>query len=835
MKSEKIIYLVLIILAVITPGTFYYFFFLTAFLLLLFKNIKAFKFVTSKSFIFLTGLLLFVHPLLAGGNNISLLGINYSLDSSLTGLQMIMRAVIIIPSIKLLFRNLSAGSMNNFWKSLGLTHFDSAFSISKKIMPVLKSTTNNYFGKMSRTKRKQLLTNPVEFIARFLAVLLTSHSTTDEKNYKGTTMKNLMFFLMALLVSSNIYGQTTDTIPAYNLGEVIITAKNENIVKASSIIEVDSEQIQRSLASTVTDAVGFESGIRTQVNSKGETPFYIRGFSQKQIAVFIDGIPVYFPYEGDLDLNQIPAASIEKITISKGMPSILYGPNSMGGTINIVTKENKEGFGFNANLRTGSADGISLNTRGEFLNLKWNINGQYDKSSGYFLSKSFNNTVNEDGGRRENSQHENLGGTLRLTFSPLPKVKFSYSMFLSSNSRGVPPEIYTNRPRFWKYTEWKKYLHNLAVNILFDESLIIKGNLFYDKYRNVLDSYDDDIYSTQTQKYAFHSIYNDDSRGLNINSIIKLNFIPLTKLVLMYKKDVHREQSNIGQPIGEYRAETITVGAEQEYNFNHRLAGVAAIGYDSMNPLFANNAPLRRSCLIINGHAGLNYLVNDWINVHAHISKKSRFPTLKEFYSEVLGRNIANPDLSAERSMNYELGFELKLVSYSPLKINFFFSDVKDMIQLVNLPDAMRQFQNIGKVQLAGFETELGINASIFESKINYTFLSAENLAADAKNRILDNRPKHVLNMINLKNYPMGFEWLIEASFVSSRYSINGDTGEFIEMPDYFLLNVKLSQKFFGYYTLAAGITNILDKYYESEYGFPQPGREYILNLSVSL
>jgi outer membrane cobalamin receptor len=648
-------------------------------------------------------------------------------------------------------------------------------------------------------------------------------------------MKRIILLLLFLFILFKIYGQTTDTIPAYNLGEVIVTAKNENIVKASSIIEVDFAQMQRSLASTVTDAISMEAGIRTQVNSKGEIPVYIRGFSQKQIAVFIDGIPVYFPYEGELDLNQIPTASIEKITISKGMPSILYGPNSMGGTVNIITQENREGFGFGASFQTGSKQSISLNTRGEFLNLKWNVGGQFNKSSGFYLPGSFNNTVNEDGNRRDNSHYENLGGFLRLTHSPSKNIHLSYSLFLTDNSRGIPPNIYSIRPRYWKFTEWKKYLHSFAFNVFLGKSFAVKGNLFYDKYRNVLDSYDDNTYTTQTLKSAFHSTYDDNSRGLNLTSFINPDFFPLTKLTMLYKADIHREQGNIQLPWGEYKTETLTIGIEQEFNLTDKLFGVTGISYDRMNPLFANNAPLRSSCSVLNGHAGLNYEINNWLNFHAHASKKSRFPTLKEFYSEVLGRNIANPDLSVEKSMNYEVGFKIDIKTENPLKLIFFFSDVKDMIQLLNLPDGIRQFQNLGKVQLAGFETEVGLDASIFDSKINYTFLSAKNLSVNAINRILDNRPKHVLNIINSKKYPPGFEWIIESSFVNSRYSSDGDTGEFIKMPDYFLLNVKLSQKFFEQYYLAAGITNILGKYYESEYGFPQPGREYILQLGISL
>jgi hypothetical protein len=183
MKSEKIIYLTIITFAVILPVKFYFYFFIAALLLILNKDFRAFKFVRSKSFIFLLVLLLLIHPLLGGEKNISILGIKYSCDSFITGLQMIMRAAVIIPSVKLLFGNLHGSNVNNFWNKFGLTYFDSTFNMSKNLMPNLKDTTNNYFGGMSLNEKKQFLLNPIEFIARFLAVLLTTQNTADKNNY----------------------------------------------------------------------------------------------------------------------------------------------------------------------------------------------------------------------------------------------------------------------------------------------------------------------------------------------------------------------------------------------------------------------------------------------------------------------------------------------------------------------------------------------------------------------------------------------------------------------------------------------------------------------------
>jgi len=39
-----------------------------------------------------------------------------------------------------------------------------------------------------------------------------------------------------------------------------------------------------------------------------------------------------------VDLGQMPVDAVEKVTVTQGNASVLYGPNSLGGSINIVTQ-----------------------------------------------------------------------------------------------------------------------------------------------------------------------------------------------------------------------------------------------------------------------------------------------------------------------------------------------------------------------------------------------------------------------------------------------------------------------------------------------------------------
>ena len=57
----------------------------------------------------------------------------------------------------------------------------------------------------------------------------------------------------------------------------------------------------------------------------------VRGFDSRQVPLFIDGIPVYVPYDGYVDFNRFSTADLAAIQVAKGFSSMAYGPNTLGG------------------------------------------------------------------------------------------------------------------------------------------------------------------------------------------------------------------------------------------------------------------------------------------------------------------------------------------------------------------------------------------------------------------------------------------------------------------------------------------------------------------------
>lgn len=635
-----------------------------------------------------------------------------------------------------------------------------------------------------------------------------------------------VFLVFFILISTILLSQTPDSVKHYYLGEVEITASKEKELRT---VSVSMEDFIRQNSVTAYDGLQFRPGIYASVSGKNDAQLSIRGFDQRQISVMIDGAPIYIPYDGSFDLNAIQLAGFSRISVSKSTHTILYGPNSMGGNINLISSVPVQGLTSRLSYRKGLSDVVSAGIG--FANPLFYLTGSfgYFDTKGYDLPKSFVATANEDGSKRDNSEYTSIAGQFKIGTNIVPNTNLAFGLNLIDNKKGVPVNIYTTRPRYWRYSDWNKTLANFMFNSSVSSFLSFKGNVFYEKFMNVLDSFDDATYTVQKKKSSFHSTYDDHSIGINISAFLTSDFFPLTKFIFLYKRDTHNEQGNYNQLFKKYEADILTFGAEEEFGIAKGLRSIIGLSYDRMKPLFADNAPLRQTSASINGNAGLYYSITPGAEIYLSLARKSRFPTLKEFYSELLGSYVANPDLKAEQNFSFEAGGNYRFQNIIVAGA-FFYNDVTDLLQIVSLGNNLRQYKNINKALITGVEMEVSYVGSYLNAAINYTFMSAKN---KTENVDLINRPAHIINFIANKLYEFGLQWTSEVSFVSEQQSVNSDNGAFVKLPDYLVINLGVSQRIFSHFAVDLRINNLTDKLYETEYGFPRPGREFSAGISA--
>jgi iron complex outermembrane receptor protein len=89
----------------------------------------------------------------------------------------------------------------------------------------------------------------------------------------------------------------------------------------------------------ITEALSLMPDVSVgRTGMRNEAIVQVRGFDLRQIPLFVDGIPVYLPYEGTVDTGRFLTFSASEISVSRGFSPVSYGPNTLGGAINVVSR-----------------------------------------------------------------------------------------------------------------------------------------------------------------------------------------------------------------------------------------------------------------------------------------------------------------------------------------------------------------------------------------------------------------------------------------------------------------------------------------------------------------
>jgi vitamin B12 transporter len=130
--------------------------------------------------------------------------------------------------------------------------------------------------------------------------------------------------------------------------EIVITGKTQVTPPPASVgtptYSIDRVEIQKqgvnSVADTLKNLPGFvvnDAGFGADIH----TGTAYRGSSINQSVFLLNGRSLNTninTYHGNLDLNTLPVGAIEKIELSSGSSSTLYGSEAFGGVVNIITK-----------------------------------------------------------------------------------------------------------------------------------------------------------------------------------------------------------------------------------------------------------------------------------------------------------------------------------------------------------------------------------------------------------------------------------------------------------------------------------------------------------------
>lgn len=168
-----------------------------------------------------------------------------------------------------------------------------------------------------------------------------------KKCTKSKWKKSLKLYFKLALLASPIHLFAQDTTNNKTLNTALVSGhkqSNENTTKsqiAGNITYIEAKELQNIPALSIDQLLRFAGGVEIQSrNSFGaQADFSIRGSTFTQVLILIDGVRVFDPLTAHSN-SFLPVAiqDIERIEIHRGGTSYIFGPDAIGGAINIVTK-----------------------------------------------------------------------------------------------------------------------------------------------------------------------------------------------------------------------------------------------------------------------------------------------------------------------------------------------------------------------------------------------------------------------------------------------------------------------------------------------------------------
>ncbi len=260
-------------------------------------------------------------------------------------------------------------------------------------------------------------------------------------NKKMTLFSTFMACLLVNMPAGNLSAETmkrdTTRVREISLNEVVVKAGKQNLRLADmpvAVTYVGAKQIEQKKMTSIRNLTAIVPNFfMPEYGSKLTAPVYIRGIgsriSNPSIGLYVDNVP-YFE-KGAFVFDFV---DVERIEVLRGPQGTIYGRNTMGGIINVVTRQpnNTPRTDFSVDFGNYNLQRYRI-TRNQPLildKLAMLVSAGYTKRDGYFTNSFTNKKIGDD---------ETYNGSVKLRFTPVKQLEMVYKVGgESSHENGYP-------------------------------------------------------------------------------------------------------------------------------------------------------------------------------------------------------------------------------------------------------------------------------------------------------------------------------------------------------------------------------------------------------------
>lgn len=490
---------------------------------------------------------------------------------------------------------------------------------------------------------------------------------------------------------------------------VVVTATRNPQTLAettSAVTVITRQQIEDKKAFDITDVIRLTPALNVaQVGTRGkQTGVFVRGALPAQTLVLVDGARINQPTSGAYDFGTFPVENIERIEVLRGPQSALYGSAAMGGVINIITRRGSGEFKTTGNIEFGNhaTDRQSATARGTVGKGDLSLAITRLHSSGLFDNDDFHSLSTSLRYDRDLSAHSQLAFIGRASTGEVG-VPGSRQFFYDPNERNVPHE--------WlgclQYTGTRGRRSDRAALSLYRKTLR-----------------DNNPFNPQDPPaFQFASDSRSTDRVLSLEGQSRWN---AGRHAVTAGFEVRSERgtadaiTNFGPSRYARSTNTRAVFAQDEWT-NGKFTLVPGVRWED-NSQFGSS---------MNGRLAAAYHVSAPGRIKASVGTGFRAPSFDQLYYP----GFSNPNLDAEKSSGFDLGYEHRLAHGGRIEATAFRTNYRNLIANVVAGPV-----NIAHATVEGLELAYSQPlAPGLHAVVNHTFLNTSSSRAP-----LVRRPKFI-------------------------------------------------------------------------------------------
>ncbi|MCB0686569.1 MAG: TonB-dependent receptor [Saprospiraceae bacterium] len=601
------------------------------------------------------------------------------------------------------------------------------------------------------------------------------------------------------------------------------TGRNVTIIRA--------EQIKKMPAVSIDEILQLVPGVEIQSRNGfgAQADILMRGSTFAQVLVLVDGVRLNDPLTAHFNGN-IPVANdeIARIEVLRGPSAAMYGPDAVGGLINIVTKtfagQNDQGLSGDVALGVGSHDQILakgyLSSAGQ--KAKVSLGAQYTKSEGELISAIQKDDVSLDA-YRNYFEVATIGASLVMPLSNQWNLKLRSSYDYRDFSARY---FYTTSP-FDKSTE----ITTNSFNLIKLEKLGGKSSsdlqIGY-KYNTDEFVFSPDFPSTNHHKTNYINVLYNQLWEINGNFLIKSGLQIDRRAIKSNDRGDHQDGHAGIYMMGLWKP-------DESLNISSSLRADYDQNYD----------------LEVLPQVNISYLLGNWV-LRGSLGRSIRAADYTERYVSnnlamlTPGRSLGNPDLLAESSWSEEIGIDIPLTTRWQMKATGFQRQSRQLIDYVltneseigNIGDLQSGAdyyfaKNISKVTTRGLELEttyrhrFGLD-NLWQLMASYTHQQTVNEEGVVSVYIANHaRDLATLSsLLDMGNFHFTVSGLYKNRNARVAQAINSEL-----KAKYTLWNLKLGYNLTKDLLLDIQVQNLFNEKYQNILGAPMPGRWFSVTI----